>query len=333
MAIPWRSWLTALLVLSGAVLAARAQAPVEPAHDPQLNDPSVDEKLNEQRHGERKAAPVPPSAQAPGHTPRAGASSVLPRPPEGRFLPEGTFLSSRAGVVAASKGGRLVFVPAEKEGATSSESAPLALLPNQRLAQLEATLGGSTEPRLATLSGQVFVYRERSYLLVSVFSLGGDRARNDAAAAGNEPRAPGPEDRADAQALMRELDERSAGPRAMDRGGPGSTIGEERRPRRALSKTPDLLGEGTVLAWRRARLVRGLDGLVLNFDSGTGNGNLAPMPLLRCALTEQLEALAASRGEDVQVKVSGRLTAYAERNYLLPTAYQVVRAGEVRSLQ
>ncbi len=232
MAIPWRSWLTALLVLSGAVLAARAQAPVEPAHDPQLNDPSVDEKLNEQRHGERKAAPVPPSAQAPGHTPRAGASSVLPRPPEGRFLPEGTFLSSRAGVVAASKGGRLVFVPAEKEGATSSESAPLALLPNQRLAQLEATLGGSTEPRLATLSGQVFVYRERSYLLVSVFSLGGDRARNDAAAAGNEPRAPGPEDRADAQALMRELDERSAGPRAMDRGGPGSTIGEERRPRR-----------------------------------------------------------------------------------------------------
>lgn len=332
MAIRRRFWVAGLLVLlTGADLPARAQTPGDPGKDPQLNDPSLDDKIEEQRRAELKATPVPPSAQAPGHGVKSNAASVVPKPPEGRFLPEGSFLSSRAGVIAASKGGRLVFVPAEKEGASGGEAAPLALLPNQRLAQLEATMGASKDPRLATLSGQVFVYHGRSYLLVSLFSLAEDRARQSAAKTGDQ--AAGPEDRADAQALMRELDERSAGPRAMDRGGPGSAITEERRPRRAASKAPDLLGEGTVLTWRRARLIRGPGALVLSFDSGPDQVSLAPMPLLRCALTEQLEALAASRGEELQIKVSGRITAYAEQNHLLPTAYQVVRAGDVRSLQ
>lgn len=325
-----RASLWTVVVLAVGV-PAWAQPP-QPKHDPQLNDPTVEERLDQQRHPAPKAGPVAPSAQAPNHSSKANASNVLPKPPQGRFLPEGTFLSSRSGVLAVSSGGRMVFVPAAGQ-APASETAPLALLPNQRLAQLEATLGGSKEPRLATLSGQVFVYRQRPYLLVSLFSLGDDRARHGPSKGESEHGPASPEDRADVWELMRELDERGAGPRAMDRGGPGSTLSEERRPRRAAAKTPDLLADGSVLTWRRARLVSGPDGVVLHFDGGPGNGNLAPTTLLRCALTEQIEALAASRGEDVQIKVSGRLTAYGERNYLLPTAYQVVRSGEVRSLQ
>ena len=55
--------------------------------------------------------------------------------------------------------------------------------------------------------------------------------------------------------------------------------------------------------------------------------------LLRCRMAQKLDELAASRGDDLVVQVSGRVFVYGGRNYLLPTLAQVVPKGDVKSLQ
>ena len=92
--------------------------------------------------------------------------------------------------------------------------------------------------------------------------------------------------------------------------------------------------EGTVLFNKRARLVRVASGpLMVAFDGDTRSPSNAPMVLLRCRMVQRLDELAASRGDDLVLQVSGRVFVYAGRNYLLPTLAQVVPTGDVRSLQ
>jgi hypothetical protein len=57
------------------------------------------------------------------------------------------------------------------------------------------------------------------------------------------------------------------------------------------------------------------------------------MVLLPCRATESLEALAASRGENVAFKVSGRVFTFEGRTYCLPTLVQATRPGDLRTLQ
>jgi hypothetical protein len=46
-----------------------------------------------------------------------------------------------------------------------------------------------------------------------------------------------------------------------------------------------------------------------------------------------MEALAATRGDDLVFRVSGRVTVYDGRNYLLPTFEQVTPPGDVIPMQ
>jgi hypothetical protein len=103
-----------------------------------------------------------------------------------------------------------------------------------------------------------------------------------------------------------------------------------------VTKKPEgsVSAEGTVLFNRRARLVRVATGpLMVAFDGDTTSAAPAPMVLLRSRMAQKLDELAASRGDDLVLQVSGRVFVYGGRNYLMPTLAQVAPKGNVNSLQ
>jgi hypothetical protein len=91
-----------------------------------------------------------------------------------------------------------------------------------------------------------------------------------------------------------------------------------------------------VIVMRRGRLIRqpGEEGrFAFAFDNDINSPAPAPMLLLPCAELQKLEALVAGHGEDLAYKISGRVTTYQGRNYLLATMHQVVPTGDVVPMQ
>lgn len=334
----------AFLTLFGAV-ASLAQTPQpDPATDEALNHPKVEDTIIEQQRARGSKAPIKPSAKpASTPTPTLSAPDVDPQnlPRElwvapaqwaGRVLPEGAFLASRQGFLVRTKSGEAVFVPAPApEASKDQREAPLILLPNQRLAQIDVALGTGADPHRLIASGQVFSYRGRSYLLATAFSLPSvpDAGTRDSKPA---PRADAPAPTATSDDRLREmiadLEEKRGTPRALD---PANlNLPATRKGDKALEQT---LAEGTLITRRRARLVRGAVAAVLAFDNDPNSPSFPPMPILPCRILEHLESTAAQHGEDLSFIVSGRVTTYQSRNFFLPTMYQAVRASDLTSAQ
>ena len=206
-----------------------------------------------------------------------------------------------------------------------SKPVAMVLLWNQRLSQVASAIEGS-EAAAASVSGQAFVYRGRQHLLLSVFSMTRNTEATQPSTDGKA--SPLPNANADIRALMEELDARPSAPRAMDQ-----RVLTALEPTTVRGSKDTVIAEGTVITGRRARLIRGASGLTVTFDNGPGNPGLPPMQLLPCRLLEQLESLAASRGENLTIRVSGRTTVHGGLNYFLPTMYQIIRPGDVRPIQ
>lgn len=294
-----------------------------PAKDPSLNDPSFDDDiLGRRRQPAPPAVPLKDSPTVPEAAPVPPVGSLTsggPGLPLGKFFPEGTFLSGTPGAIVRSPGGAYLFVPSAA-GEGLAKPVPMVLLPNQRLAQVAQAFESGDTAVAASVSGQAFVFHSRQYLLLSVFSMTHEPTPAE------KPKTPTADD-ADVKSMMQELDSRPSAPRAMDQRilSPDTPIG--RLPRDSV------IAEGTVITGRRARLVHGNGGLSAVFDNGPGNPGLPAMPLLPCRLLEQLDSLAASRGENLTLKISGRTTVHQGRNYLLPTMYQVIRPGDIKPMQ
>lgn len=92
-----------------------------------------------------------------------------------------------------------------------------------------------------------------------------------------------------------------------------------------------LIPDGTVVTARRGRLVRAGRGgeLAFSVDSDPDSPGTPPMTLLPCRLLESIEASAAQHGENMAFLVSGRVTVFQGRNYLLPTMYKTLRTSDV----
>jgi hypothetical protein len=177
-----------------------------------------------------------------------------------------------------------------------------------------------------TLSGQVFVYHDRQYLLPAVFSLeSGARAAPKEATPGANPQ---PDPRA--EDLMKELESQRA-PRAID-----PAMGTAPPPPTRTPGSAALLQEGSLLVMRRGRLTRlpGEDGrYAFALDNDTNSPAPPPLTLLPCAELTQLEGIASTRGEGLVMKLSGRVTVYQGRNYLLPIMHQVAPGSDVTPMQ
>jgi len=139
--------------------------------------------------------------------------------------------------------------------------------------------------------------------------------------------------------LIKDLEAQRAVPRALT---PNPAVPAQEASRAPAA--PDvpaaesrvLTPEGTVLVFRRGRLVRLKEEggrIAFAFDNDLNSPAPSPMIIQPCAQLQRLEALAAVRGDALSLKVSGRVLTYQGSNYLLPTFVQVLTPGEVVPMQ
>ena len=222
--------------------------------------------------------------------------------PLGIRLPEGTFLSRRAGTLIDAPTGESIFVfdpPAPQDmgaddpaavqpGAPAPATAlpPMVLLPAQARGRMESMAFGATSQRRFRVSGEVTAYRGRNYLLPTSFSVvtaqvqsatnpnkGAEQAPVDQSALARDP---------SVDALIRDLVERRevarglASPSAgVEAGGQrGGSRGESNAGGRGtVARTVGGLAEGTLLGRTRGRLMRFPGGeLAFTTDSGLDSG-------------------------------------------------------------
>lgn len=312
------------------LVAPIAMGQERPAADPRPISPT-----------QTRAPGVVPASPAPGPGDLArletGGSPGFP------LRREGTFLVRARGVMARLPGGEVAFVFARDSEGKSER--PMVLLPNQALQRMEQSAGGAGRTAGFVLTGQVLVYAGVNYVLVSEASMlapepatiGTTEAGTPAEKAAN-PESQEPAPRADAspvpgvltddpsvQDLVRRLAWQRERPRTIER----TDARREDRPRTS-SESVDVLPEGRMIVKRKGRLVRGNEGdWTFAMDSTPDAKADAPLTLLPCANLQRLDTWAGTVGEGGAVEVTGRVTMYRERNYLLVTMFRLLPTAEV----
>ncbi len=284
-------------------------------------------------------------------------STTASAPLSPQLFPEGAFLSERTGSIFKTAAGNLVFVAdADPNGPLAAVSGPIAFLPCDALGKLEALAGigigsssapsstvstdSKTQPPLElvkkmTVSGQLFRFHNQHYLLLSIVP--GEVAKTTEAPASTDKPADqaAPTPGKTAQDLISELESRRTTPRALETAAiavaPKDAVEtKENAGERAQSAKRK---EGDLIASRQGRIVRHDAWLVFTPDSGTGaEGKLEsdpPVVLLACKQLERLEWLAKQQGDAARYRVSGKITTYRGRNYLLPLMVQVLPPSDL----
>ena len=191
-----------------------------------------------------------------------------------------------------------------------AQTTPMPLLPCALLTSLEQIVEGSGAETVLEMTGEVFVFRGKNYLLPT---------HSPRVASYSPPTDDGPgvvaEEIERPEDIIRRL-EREIGPVPRL---PAAVLLSGNGERR-------LLREGTLISWRRGWMTREPTGTWLyTFAAGATGNEDPPMVLLPCLLMEQMERQ-VERGDRMRVLlVSGRVFRYNRRNYLLPTAFQVPR--------
>lgn len=86
-----------------------------------------------------------------------------------------------------------------------------------------------------------------------------------------------------------------------------------------------LMPEGTIIVDRAGRMVRSDVGgeWLFTFETDRNGKQDPPMVLLPCRRLERMEKLLEERADATVFRVSGQVYVYYDRNYLLPTWYQI----------
>lgn len=144
-------------------------------------------KMEEQRKKENPSPPAappaspsaaPPAAPAPAATPQgtppaprpspSGADAIVEPATTGtRLLRENTFITQRRGRLTRSMTSEWVFTM-DSDGKGKSEPA-MVLMPCTNLQNMEKTVERAGEGTSFTVSGTVYVYKGRNYLLPSMY--------------------------------------------------------------------------------------------------------------------------------------------------------------------
>lgn len=320
-----------------------AEKPVDgrpdPKADPSLNVPGVTKVLEEQQKRPDPAAPVAPvgagsamptiPAPVPGTSVIPGLSLSSVAMPRRKMYPEGTFLTGLGGTIVKAAGGEAIFVPDGTPG--TRREPPMVLLPCATLGRLE---GSAESAAGVVVSGQVFLYMGRQYLLPNNFTV--RRATTEmtpAAAVASTPDAASPSaGAADVAELIRDLDAKRSEKRLLQPAKAGDAASEPAATDARVTP-PSLVNEGTLIHDRRARFTR-IDGEpAISFDGDAQSPAEPAMLVLRCRSLQRLEETIAKRGENLTLSVSGRVLVYGGRNYFLPTLVQIEPGSDVRPLQ
>jgi hypothetical protein len=295
--------------------------------DPELTDPSIDEVVREMidrpddvvtisPRGSQAPRPAAPGDAAGSLVAGIGDQSAGWAP----LLPEDSFVSRGRGRLVRLATGDWVFVFFGTESGLSF--APMVVLPCRELERAEGVVEDPSLGSVFDITGQVYVYRGRNYILPS-------------ASLGLVHVAPEPEGGEDAPAIPASVEPDIAAIIA--------TLEAERESHRVLSALPPAATEGPVgvregefLLRRRGRMTRMPGGQWAFTTDNDAEAPEASDPALILTPSRNLmamEGLAGRWGEDLVVEVTGRALVYKQRPYLVVLMYQVVREGDVRPLQ
>lgn len=307
--------------------APSTQAPASPA--PASNPPPKPEELLRELDRSRQPRPaIKPTlpgtvtAGLPG-TVRIGPNTVS----AGRVIRQGTFLMSRRGTITRAEGGEVIFTfDPDEHGAADP---PMTLLPNMHLQNLERIGDRADATARFNVSGQVMAFRGRNYLLM-------DRPAEIVRASAPKPPEPkanaGPANTADPTSVINKLEDAA---RDRDATRPVLATGPASASPPAGPSLPpvpsdQLIREGTSLTSRRGRMVRQPNGdWALMFDADAAGKSEPALLLLPCLNLQTMERTAERGGEAATMSVSGIVTTYKSRNYLLPTMFIINRPADI----
>lgn len=288
----------------------------------------------------------------------AGSDALLRLPP---LVREGTFVSTARGQMIRGATGRWFFV--FDPDASGRSLPPMVLMPSTNLTAMERLADNSPPGTRMLVTGMVTAYRDLNYLMPTAPALAvraepkpdlGTRADEalPEARAGEAvgPGAPTPAStplggEPSIDDIVKRLD------RAVSRAPSGGTAIPLRAASAAASRptastqadspmaTPVPTLNVGAIASRRGRIVRAADGsMVFVLDSGSstlpgadaGSTYAGPtmMTLQPNMALAAIEALSERAGEGATYTVSGDVTAYQDRNYLLVRSYKLNRVTD-----
>ncbi len=298
---------------------------------------------------ERPASPVVPGQPAIRDAiPGLGGEDVLV--PKARLVREGAFIIQRSGVLVKAPTGEWIvaFAPDDPSKPNSPRLPPMVLVPNRALTTIEATIGNQAEGIVITVTGEVLVYHNRNYLLLSLYRLASvDQPAPPPADSNETPGSePGSEPSSEPAANPAAPSRPSAAddPRVLEL---MESLERTRTPGILPPAATDAPGETTVLAAgssgndgepivrRRGRLVRGGAGhWYFTPDSDTGDAAAtSPRPLLPCQTLMELERLAERRGDGLVVELTGRTYLHQGQIMILPTMFMIAAPSDLAPLQ
>ena len=330
-----------MLCLTGAPLWA--QQPVTepsskpPAAPPAAPPPKPEDLLRELEAARRQRPTIKPTVPGsvvqglPGAA-KGGASAVV----GGRLVRQGTFLLSRRGTVSKLADGEVLFTfDPDEHGAAER---PMPLLPNMNLQNLERIADRADPTARFSVSGQVMAFKGRNYLLMDrpaeIVRAGAPTAKPTEA----KPADPKPADdgAADPAGMINKLEgaarERDAARPVLAVPEPGGPPASTHATGPSVPTLPPekLLREGSMITSRRGRMIRQPDGdWALTFDADAAGKSEPALLLLPCLNLQAMERVAERGGEAATMSVSGIVTTYKSRNYLLPTMYMVNRPSDI----
>lgn len=352
---PNRRVASAALLLAALTATSQAQTPPPatqpgPKDDPALNNPNLapgSQPLPGPKDEPPPVAPIPgrlPQGTVPSiPTPRIGSEAAPITP--GRFLAEGTFVSNRIGTLLLSDAGDVIFVP--KGDSLEKGYPPVMLLPCQKLEQMLAAKSVNGDQSLFVVSGQMFSYRDRQFLLPTMFATRqagtGEQASTAAPVTtppGRPPESSSPATDQDPGVtdLIRDLEQARLGPRKVspsvtvrlsNDGLPASSasaLGPEAATGGAVGQREGLANEGTLITNKRGRLIRvategGRLCLVTDNDANSPAGSV--LILQPCRVMQQMEVMSSLRGDAMAFRVSGQVMVFGGKNFLMPTFFQI----------
>ena len=194
----------------------------------------------------------------------------------------------------------------------------LALLPCQLMADMRRITQGMPQQEVVfEATGQVFVYRGRNFFLPThAPHVVGIAARPESPAQEDQPDEGADAD--SAESILRNLDQ-AVGEIARSPAVGGGAAAVE-------AGEVELIQEGTQVVARRGRMSRGPRGTWwYTFDADAQGLADPPMVLLPCLLRERMERYAERSGGRAAMLLSGRVFQYEDRNYILPTMFQIPR--------
>ncbi len=290
----------------------------------------ADEPEGSQRDGAEQPALTEPAREA--H-----------RPGRASLLREGSFLVQAAGTlqVDSHTGWWTYRLVDDGDAATDVDGHELLMLPNTLFQEMQRMVEAMPDQVITfEATGEVFVYHGRNFFLVThapelrSYDPPPDDEREAADETPDPPDEPA-EDPADAPASP---DDPEAGEESDD---PVERVEEElERAVGALARSPRLgggedasstdeaerqvFGEGELIVQRRGNIVRDSTGAwVFVFDADSSGLADPPLLLLPGQMLERIESQARRRGTPMAVLISGTVTSFQDRHYLMPTMYRM----------